>query len=87
MDHLKHHLKHMAIATAIILVVLAIAGVDLGQALRSAAILACPLGMLAMMFMMRGHGGRPTADHDSADHTVVSTDSPAQNALRPMPHH
>lgn len=67
MDHMRHHLKHMAIAAAIILVVLAVAGVDLGQTLRSVAILACPLGMIGMMFMMTGHRGGTTADHHEAD--------------------
>lgn len=62
MDHLKHHLKHMAIGGVAIVGVLAIAGVDLGQALRWGILLACPIGMIAMMAFMgrhRGEGAQP----------------------------
>jgi hypothetical protein len=76
MDHMRHHLKHMAIAAAIVLVVLAVAGVDLGQAFRSAAILACPLGMIGMMFMMGGHRGWTATD-----------DSDVERTPRHAPHH
>ena len=70
MDHMKHHIKHMAIAAVVILVVLVIAGVDLGPALRSAIVLACPVGMIAMMFMMGRHRG------ESADHQVGTAATP-----------
>jgi len=54
---MKHHLKHMAIGAVVILAVLLAFGVDLGQALPYAILLACPLGMVAMMFFMNRRGG------------------------------
>lgn len=73
-----NHLKHMLIAGGLILVALLAFGVPTGSALRSALVLACPLGMIAMMFMMmrgggHGHaGGNSAADqqHAPADATV-----------------
>jgi H+/gluconate symporter-like permease len=76
MEHVKHHLKHMAIAAVAIVVVLAIVGVDLGQALRYGIILACPVGMIGMMFMMgknqdgaaaHQHGAKATEAPQDAD--------------------
>lgn len=54
---MKHHLKHMAIGAVVILAGLLAFGVDLGQALPYAILLACPLGMVAMMFFMNRRGG------------------------------
>ncbi len=54
---IKHHLKHMAVAAAAVLVLLLVLGVDLSGALRWAALLACPVGMGAMILVMgRRHG-------------------------------
>lgn len=65
---IKHHLKHMAIAAAAILVLLLALGVDLAGALRYAVLLACPLGMAAMVFMMgRGSHQHGPAPHPDAD--------------------
>ncbi len=55
---MKHHLKHMAIAGALIVVVLLVAGVDLGRAVPYALALACPVGMILMMVMMNKHSGQ-----------------------------
>lgn len=54
---MKHHIKHMAIGAVVILAVLLAFGVDLGQALPYAILLACPLGMAAMMLFMNRRGG------------------------------
>lgn len=65
---IKHHLKHMAIAAAAILALLLALGVDLAGALRYALLLACPLGMAAMVFMMgRGSHQHGPAPHPDAD--------------------
>lgn len=53
------HLGGMAAAAAVILVVLVVAGRSWGEALPLAALLACPLMMIGMMFMMgrtQSHG-------------------------------
>ncbi len=78
MNHLKHHLKHMAIAGGAILLVLAIAGVDLGQALRWALLLACPIGMIAMMAFMGRHSDQAAPPHqvDSNNPEANGADSP-----------
>jgi len=78
MEHLKHHLKHMAIAGVAIVAVLAIAGVDLGQALRWGILLACPIGMIAMMAFMGRHRGEGADQHqvDSSAPGADSADAP-----------
>ncbi len=61
---MKRHLWFMAGGAGVVLVVLLVAGVNIGQAARYALALACPLGMVAMMFVMgKGSGHR----HGSAD--------------------
>lgn len=83
MEHMKHHVKHMAIAAAVILVVLVIAGVDLGPALRSAVVLACPVGMIAMMLMMGRHQKGPGDHHpDAGVATPRSVDADAPTVTR-----
>lgn len=62
---MKHHLKHMIIGGAVVLVALLAFGVDLGRALPYALLLACPLGMFGMMFMMNRQGGHNHAGHDA----------------------
>ena len=71
---MKHHLKHMAIGGGLILAVLLVLKVDLGTALTYALLLACPLGMVGMMFMMnkgQGHGGH---EHGTGAHDHCGTD-------------
>ena len=77
MDHMKHHIKHMAIAAVVILAVLVIAGVDLGPALRSAVVLACPVGMIAMMLMMGRHRGEPADHHEVGTAAMPRSDDAA----------
>ena len=68
-----NHLKQMAIVGGVLLVGLLAFGVPTGSALITAAALACPIGMVAMMFfMMRGsqsHG----AGHDDSRDQVAAT--------------
>ena len=72
----KNHLLGMLGIFAIVLVVLLAAGRSFGEALPLAALLACPLMMIGMMFMMRGDNGHqhcedPTTDHaHDHDHTT-----------------
>lgn len=63
----KSHLLGMLAIGVVVLVVLLAAGRSFGEALPLAAVLACPLMMIGMMFMMgRGHngGGHGAAGHD-----------------------
>lgn len=78
---MKHssHLQHMLIGGSVLLVGMLLLGVPLAAALPYAALLACPLMMVAMMFAMFGsqrHGsGGPT--HGSArDHRDSGLDVP-----------
>ncbi|OIQ84412.1 hypothetical protein GALL_337550 [mine drainage metagenome] len=72
----KNHLLGMLGIFAVILVVLLAAGRSFGEALPLAALLACPLMMIGMMFMMRGddghqHGEDPATGHPhDHDHTT-----------------
>jgi hypothetical protein len=65
------HLKWMLVAGGGALVVLALSGVSLAQALPYALLLACPLMMFFMMFSMshgqQGHS-RPGQNHPGRDH-------------------
>ncbi|RYG15771.1 MAG: hypothetical protein EON96_09990 [Caulobacteraceae bacterium] len=73
---MKGHLKHMLIGGAVLLVVLLVAGVDLGRALPYALLLACPLSMAGMMFMMMRKPGDARANHhhDIAGRSDASAD-------------
>jgi len=84
---IQHHLKHMFIAAAAVLVVLLALGVDLGGALRYAVLLACPLGMAAMMLVMarpnRAHGTAPHSHGDAAaELPPVDADQPRDDHER-----
>lgn len=86
MEHLKHHIKHMAIAAAAVLLILAVAGVDFGAALRYAAVLACPLGMIGMIFLMGRQHGKASNDQPSTDQSAPS-DSDGSIDQRRAHHH
>jgi hypothetical protein len=87
---MKGHLKHMAIGSAAVLVVLLIAGVNPGAALRWAVLLACPLGMVGMMMMMNRHGsGQADHDHEhgahvGGDHAAAPEHTEAQATTPPL---
>lgn len=83
---MKGHLKHMLIGGAAILAILLVAGVDLKEALPWALLLACPLMMVAMMFMMNRKGESQTHQHGSSAPSTGETESRADRAdisLRP----
>ena len=72
---MKGHLKHMVIGGGAILVVLLLFGVGFREALPWAFLLACPLMMVGMMFMMnRNHGaGAVGQASDEAGRDVATT--------------
>lgn len=79
---IKHHLKHMALGAAVILGLLLAFGVDLSAALRYALLLACPLGMVAMMLFMgrgRGHAHGHHGPHGHRGHEDVAADAGGEN--------
>lgn len=75
MNHgsMRNHIIRMLVAAAAVLAALLLFRVDLTQALPLAVALACPLGMIAMMFAMgrgmAGHGNHRDEDrHDCHGH-------------------
>ncbi|WP_149204902.1 DUF2933 domain-containing protein [Actinotalea subterranea] len=69
---MKGHLKHMLIGGGAILVVLLLVGVSVRDALPWAVLLACPLMMVGMMFMMsRGMGAKGGAAHQHGPHCAT----------------
>ena len=78
-DHLKHHVKHMVIGAAVVLVALIALGVNLGEALMWAVLLACPVGMIGMMWWMgRQHEDGGEADGHAHDHHGSASTVPEQ---------
>lgn len=71
----KNHLFGMLGIGALVLVVLLLAGRSFREALPLAALLACPLMMIGMIFMMRGDNGHQH-DNDASDHR--DHDAPAE---------
>lgn len=67
------HMVGMLAAAGVILVVLVLAGRSWGEALPLAALLACPLMMIGMMFMMgrtQGHSqDQEQGPHAGQDHS------------------
>ncbi|WP_024288372.1 hypothetical protein [Cellulomonas sp. KRMCY2] len=71
---MKGHLKHMVIGGAGILVVLLLFGVGFQEALPWALLLACPLMMVGMMFMMnRNHGAGASGEHQHSAHCAQNS--------------
>ena len=78
-----NHLKQMLIIGGVLLVGLLAFGVPTGSALITAAVLACPIGMAAMMFfMMRGTQGHG-ADHTST-HPPTTAPAPVRTPVGPQ---
>ena len=83
---MKGHLKHMIIGAGAILAVLLVAGVDFRQALQWAILLACPLMMVGMMFMMNRKGGSHEHHHGgSHDAPGITTDTASGPVTRKEP--
>jgi hypothetical protein len=78
-----NHLKHMLIIGGVLLVGLLVFGVPTGSALITAAVLACPIGMAAMMFVMmrgpQGHGADQTRTHPP-----TPTPAPVRTPVGPL---
>jgi hypothetical protein len=67
-----NHLKQMLIVGGVLLVGLLAFGVPTGSALVTAAALACPIGMVAMMFfMMRGSQAQDSGHNGSHSHSAA----------------
>ena len=78
-----NHLKQMLIVGGVLLVGLLAFGVPTGSALVTAAALACPIGMVLMMFfMMRGSQGHG-AGHDSS-RVQGATPAPVRTPVGPQ---
>ena len=74
------HLAGMLAAGAVIVMVLVVAGRSWGEALPLAALLACPLMMIGMMFMMgrtQGHGRDHTEHGATTERDTVDAAAPA----------
>ena len=89
----KSHLYGMLGIGVLVLVVLLFAGKSFGEALPLAALLACPVMMIGMMFMMRGGNNShqhetkaPTDhhDHDAAPLWSDETGFTASSASKPV---
>lgn len=81
---MKAHLLHMLIAGAAVLGVLLLAGFDLGKAAPYAILLACPVGMIAMMWMMTRGQRR---NHQNDELTSPHPNTSAPNQPEPHRHH
>jgi len=84
----KNHLFGMLGIGALVFVVLLVAGRSFREALPLAAVLACPLMMIGMMFMMRGgnghqHNNDSSPDHASHDVTQEQPDSATSQTSQP----
>ena len=89
--HLRAHLTHLAVRGIGLLALLVMLGVRFPQALTWALLLACPLGMMGMMWLMgregHGHGdapGDPVPSQVPAD-VVHPRQSVAERALSDVP--
>jgi hypothetical protein len=65
-DHLRAHAKHMVIGGVGILLLLLVIGVGWSQALTWALLLACPVGMIGMMWFMGHQSGGVPAHHGAS---------------------
>ena len=74
----KSHLLGMLGIAAVVVVVLLAAGRSFSEALPLAAVLACPLMMVGMMFMMRK--GHDKSEHDTTKAPALTPTSPAPSS-------
>ncbi|TFB99769.1 hypothetical protein E3O42_12765 [Cryobacterium adonitolivorans] len=79
----KSHLIGMIVIGVVILGGLLVAGRSIGEALPIAAVLACPVMMIGMMFMMmRGKNKNNDTAQDSHVHGTTSTDEVAKTTTQ-----
>jgi len=69
---------------AVVVVVLLAAGRSFSEALPLAAVLACPLMMVGMMFMMRK--GHDKSDHDTTEPPALTPTSSAPSSSAHQSH-
>ena len=90
----KIHLLGMIGIGAVVLVILLVAGRSFRESLPLAAVLACPLMMIGMIFMMRGgnshrHDEASSIDHERHDAPVEQPSSvsspPRRSAFTTIP--
>jgi hypothetical protein len=80
---MKGHLKHMLIGAGAILGVLLLVGVSFREALPWALLLACPLMMVGMMFVMgRGMGAHGSNTHQHGPHCGTDVAPEAKGSTR-----
>ena len=80
----KSHLLGMLGIAAVVVVVLLAAGRSFSEALPLAAVLACPLMMVGMMFMMRK--GHDKSDHDTTEPPALTPTSSAPSSSAHQSH-
>jgi hypothetical protein len=73
---MRNHLKQMLLAGVAVLAVLLIAGVPFGRAVPYAVTLACPLMMVAMMWMM-GRGAAASGKNRAAPDAMIPAETAA----------
>ncbi|WEO76006.1 hypothetical protein BJQ94_11535 [Cryobacterium sp. SO2] len=79
----KSHLIGMIVIGVVILGGLLAAGRSIGEALPIAAVLACPVMMIGMMFMMMRSKNRSTdTTQDSYDHADISSNEAAKTTTQ-----
>ncbi|PXA67992.1 hypothetical protein CTB96_15130 [Cryobacterium arcticum] len=79
----KSHLIGMIVIGVVILGGLLVAGRSIGEALPIAAVLACPVMMIGMMFlMMRGKTKNPDAPQESHMHGDTASDETAKTTTQ-----
>lgn len=78
--HIKAHAKYVLFGGAGVVVLMMALGVDWQQAVTWGILLACPLGMMAMMWFMgrRGSGGHGHGGQEGADHHGHRSEVPHQ---------
>ena len=83
----KSHLLGMLGIGAVVLVVLLGTGRSFQQALPLALLLACPLMMVGMMYMMRGGNGQQKGDDANAphDHDAPAAPQDSTSTSSPQP--
>jgi len=86
-EHMKAHGKHMLIAGAGVVVLAVVLGAGWRQAVTWGLLLACPVGMLGMMWFMSRHmsgkqqGGTEHGDHAGCHAPAATADRPVDQAL------